>query len=149
MLNRKISSEANGEGISPRRVTTRIVARRDRVEERAEAGQVEVVVEAFAIGLDDDREVGELADDLEQVLGPEPLEPERRPLRRVGPGHQQGPAGVLAEPEAEQGAVAQLVADQGLGHARRSGPSNRSSGGSSVWGRRIREAVVAVEAARP
>ena len=114
-MNRKIRSEANGEATSARRVTTRIAPALDGVEERAEPGQVEVVVEAFAIGLDHDREVGEPADDLEQVLGAEPLEPERGPLRRVGPGHQQGPARVLAEPEAEQGAVAQLVADQRLG----------------------------------
>ncbi len=86
----------------------------DRVEEAAEPRQVEVLVEALAKGLDDDGEVGELAGDLEQVLGAEPLEPERGALRRVGPGHEHGPGGVLAEPQAEERGLGQLLADQPL-----------------------------------
>ncbi len=60
-----------------------------------------------------------MADDLEQVLGPKPLEPERCALRRVGTGHQQRPAGILAKTEAEQGAIPQLFADQLLRAFRR------------------------------
>ena len=70
-------------------------------EEAPEPREVEIVDQALAVGLDHDGEVGHLADDLEEVLGPEPLEPEGGTFGGVGPGHQQGPAGVLAEPEAK------------------------------------------------
>ena len=118
----------------------------DRVEEAAEPGQVEVVVEALAEGLEHDREVGELPGDLEQVLGAEPLEPERRPLRRVGAGHQQGPArrsGGTAGRTAPSRAAPRGSGPRPASPVR---PSNRSSGGSSMFGQAEQEAVVAVQA---
>ena len=141
-LEDQVGGERRGDlavaGDDPDRRRPAMASRNDR-----RPGQVEVVDQAFAIGLDHDREVGHLADDLEQVLGPEPLEPERGPLRGVGPGHQQGPAGVLAEPEPEQGAVAQLGPDQLLGERRRSGrrrgrAAGRRSGAGGSGGRRRR-----------
>ena len=111
-MNWKINSEVNGEGISPGPANHADRSALDRVEQGAKPRQVEVVVEAFADGLEHDRKVGELPGDLQQVLGAEPLEPERRPLGRVGAGHEQGAGGVLAEPQAEEGRLGQLLADQ-------------------------------------
>ena len=62
--------------------------RADRLEQPAQASQLQVLIEAFAKGLDDDREIGKLAHDLEQVLRPQPLQPERGPLGGIRPGHE-------------------------------------------------------------
>ena len=65
--------------------------RADRLEQPAQARQLQVLIEAFAKGLDDDREIGKLAHDLEQVLRPQPLQPERGPLGGIRPGHESAP----------------------------------------------------------
>ena len=84
----------------------------DCIEQRTKSRQVEVVVEALADGLEQDRKVGELPRDLEQVFGSEPLEPERRSFGRIGARHEQGAGGVLAEAQAEKRRLGQLCADQ-------------------------------------
>ena len=81
----------------------------------AQPRQLEVLIEAFAKGLDDDREIGKLAHDLEQILGPQPLQPERGPLGGIGPGHEQRPGRVLAESQPVKRGLGQLQADQSLG----------------------------------
>ena len=80
-------------------------------EELLQFAQVHVVLQAFAEGLDHDREIGVLARHLEQVAAAQPLEPERRPLADRQPRQQQRPRRVLAEPQGEQGAVGQLQGD--------------------------------------
>ena len=74
--------------------------------------QVEVVVEALADGLEQDRKIGELTGDLQQVFGSEPLEPERGSFGRIGARHEQGAGGVLAEAQAEKRRLGQFRADQ-------------------------------------
>ena len=39
----------------------------DRIQERSQPRDVEIFVEAFAIGLHDDRKIGKLPDDFEQI----------------------------------------------------------------------------------
>ena len=65
-MNWKINSDVNGDGTSPARRTTWTVPA-DGVEQRTKPGQVEIVVKAFAHGLEQDRKVGELRD-LQQVF---------------------------------------------------------------------------------
>ena len=77
-------------------------------------GQVEDVAQALAVGLEDDREAGMVAGDLEQALRLQPLLPERRALARVGARDQQRAGGVLAEAGAEQGGAGELGDDQVL-----------------------------------
>src|SRR5271157_6270121 len=50
------------------------------IEQEAQARQIEVFTQALAEGLDDDRKIGKPAHHLEQVLGTQALEPQRRPL---------------------------------------------------------------------
>ena len=97
-MNWKISSEANGEAISPWRVTTRIAPWPIASSKRAQARQLKIGIEALPERFHDDRKIGELADDLKQVLGAQPLQPERRSLRGIGPRHEQRAGRVLAEP---------------------------------------------------
>lgn len=68
-----------------------------------ESGDVEHVLEAFADGLQNDRERTELRGDLEQLGGPLALLPERGALAGRAPGQQQGARGALPEPGGEQG----------------------------------------------
>ncbi len=76
--------------------------------------QVEHVAQALAVGLEDDREAGEVLGDLEQVLGLQPLLPERRAPAGVGAGEQQAAGRVLAKAGAEQRRPAELANDQVL-----------------------------------
>ena len=78
----------------------------------AQRRQVENVLQALAVGLEDDREAGEVPRHLEQALGLQPLLPERRALAGVGARDQQRARGVLAEPGPEQGRVGELADDQ-------------------------------------
>ena len=73
-------------------------------------GHVEDVLDALAHRLEDDRERGVLAGDLEQLGGPLALLPQG--LTPVGPApwQQQGARGALAEPRREQGRPADLAA---------------------------------------
>ena len=61
------------------------LARAQRGEQALERRQVEHVLEALAIGLEDDREGSVFPRHLEQRLRLEPLLPERRPLARTPP----------------------------------------------------------------
>ena len=76
--------------------------------------QVEDVLQAFAIGLEDDREGRILARDLEEGLRLQPLLPKRRPLVGPPPRDQQRPRRVLAKARPEERRVADLVDDQVL-----------------------------------
>ena len=67
-----------------------------------QAGQVEHVAQALAVGLEDDRELAVLLGDLEQRLRLQPLLPQRRALARTRARDQQRAAGVLTEARAEQ-----------------------------------------------
>ena len=80
----------------------------------SQRGQVEDVAQALAVGLEDDREAGEVARDLEQALRLQPLLPERRALAGVGARDQQRAGGVLAEAGAEQRRAGELGDDQVL-----------------------------------
>ncbi len=73
-----------------------------------EAGQVEHVAQALAVGLEDDRELRVAARHLEQRLRLQALLPERRAPPGVGARDQQRAGRVLAKARAEQGAGAEL-----------------------------------------
>ena len=91
-----------------------------------QAGQVEHVAQALAVGLEHDREVLVAARDLEQVLRLQPLLPQRRALARVGARDQQRARRVLAEAGAEQRRAAELGDDRLLRPPRaRSSPARR------------------------
>ena len=81
-------------------------------QQRFEAGHVEHVAQALPVGLEDDREVRVAPGDLEQVLGLQPLLPQRRAAAGVGARDQQRPRRVLAEARAEQRRAAQLGRDR-------------------------------------
>ncbi len=72
---------------------------------------IQNVLQAIAVGLGHDGEVVEVLDNLQQVAGPQPLEPEGRALAGSGTGQQQRSCGVLAEVRAEDGRIRQLVQD--------------------------------------
>ncbi len=88
--------------------------RADRLEQPAQASQLQVLIEAFAKRLDDDREIGKLAHDLKQILRPQPLQPERGPPGGIRPGHEQRPGRVLAKSQPVKRGLRQLQADQAL-----------------------------------
>jgi hypothetical protein len=71
-------------------------------EQRAEATEVELVLQAGAPGLQQQREVGEVAHRVEQPLAALAIEPERHAVALVATRQQQRPAGVLAEAGAEE-----------------------------------------------
>ncbi len=83
-------------------------------EQRRQRGQVEDVAQALAVGLEDDREAGEVLGDLEQALRLQALLPQRCPLAWIGTRDQQRSGGVLPEPSAEQRRSRQLGDDQVL-----------------------------------
>ena len=83
-------------------------------EQLDQAGHVEHVAQALAVGLEDHREVAVLLGHLEQRLGLQALLPQRGALAGPRAGDEQRAAGVLAEAGAEQGARAQLGDDQVL-----------------------------------
>ena len=65
------------------------LARLDPAQEALERGQVEDVLQDLAVGLEDDRELGVAARDLQQALRLQPLLPERRPLPGPAAGDEQ------------------------------------------------------------
>ncbi len=89
----------------------RDLARVQAAQQLLQAGHVEHVLEALAVGLEHDREVGVAAGDLEQVLGLQPLLPQRRAPAGVGAGNEQRARGVLAKARAEQRGAAELGGD--------------------------------------
>jgi len=81
----------------------------DRLEHLRQRGNVEHVLEAFAIRLDHDRE-GRVRPHLpEQVRGSQALHPERGAAADAALRQQERAGCVLAEPRREQGRVAELV----------------------------------------
>ena len=104
------------------------LARLQAVEDPAQRGQVEDVLQALAIGLEHDRERAVLARDLEEALRLQALLPERRALARPAARDQERARGVLAEAGAEERRLAHLLhdelldlvrADEQVGHGRR------------------------------
>ncbi len=100
------------------------LASRHAPEDVAQAGQVEHVRQAFAVGLDQDRERAVARRDRQQVRRALTLLPQRRPRPRPAPRQEQRPRRVLAEPAGEQGRRRQLADDQvlelvGLGEEQR------------------------------
>ena len=84
----------------------------EAAQQLLQAGHVEHVLEALAVGLEHDWEVGVAAGDLEQVLGLQALLPQRRAPAGVGAGDEQRARGVLAKARAEQRGVAELGGDR-------------------------------------
>ncbi len=84
------------------------------MQQVGQAGQVEHVAQALAVGLEHDRELAVALGHLEQRLRLQPLLPQRRALARVGARQEQRAGGVLAEARAEQRGRAQLADDQVL-----------------------------------
>ena len=78
------------------------LARAEPAEQPLQRRQVEHVLQALAVRLEDDREARVLARDLEQPLRLEPLLPERRPLAGPAARDEERAGGVLAEPRAEE-----------------------------------------------
>ena len=76
--------------------------------------QVEPVVQALAVGLEDHGERPEAAGNLQQAAGLQPLLPQRRAATRVTTRDEQGTRGVLAEARPEQRRAAQFPQDEVL-----------------------------------
>ena len=89
-------------------------ARPDIAQELDQRGQVEDVAQAFAVGLEQDRERAVLRRHRQQVGRPLALLPQGRAGTRPPAGEQQGTGGVLAEPGGEQRAVGDLADDEVL-----------------------------------
>ena len=87
----------------------RQLARVQPAQQLLEAGQVEHVLEALAVGLEHDRELAVALRHLEQRLRLQPLLPQRRALAGVGARRSSGPGGVLAEAGAEERGAGQLT----------------------------------------
>ena len=111
-----VEEQRGGEGRGGRRLDLdqAELARVQLAQQLGQRGQVEDVAQALAVGLEDDREAGEVPRHLEQALRLQPLLPERRALAGVGARDQQRARGVLAEAGAEQGRAGELADDQVL-----------------------------------
>ena len=83
-----------------------------RPQQLAQGGEVEPVVEALPVRLEDDREAPEPAGHLQQGGGLEALLPQRRAPAGPAAGDEERPGGVLAEAGAEQRRAAELADDQ-------------------------------------
>src|SRR6266851_561103 len=81
--------------------------------------QVEDILQAFAVGLEDDRERAVAACDLQQALRLEALLPQRRTLVGAAARDQERTCGVLAEAGAEERALSHLLHDELLDLVRR------------------------------
>ena len=111
-----VEEERRGERRGARRLDLDEVdtALPERLEEPAERGQVEDVLEHLAVGLEHDREVRVAAGDLQEALRLEPLLPERRPLAGPAARDQERARRVLAEARAEERRPADLGDDEVL-----------------------------------
>ena len=102
------------------------LARVQRPQQRLQAGDVEHVAQALAVGLEHDRELRVALGDLEQRLALEALLPQRRAPPGVRARDQQRAAGVLAEARAEQRASRRARRPRGPRARRaRSSPARR------------------------
>ena len=88
---------------------------RKRLDQRR---NVEHVAQHFAVGLEDHREGAELRGHGEQIGGPLPLLPERRPSAGATAGKEQRARGRLAELRGEERGAAKLPYHQRLGFVR-------------------------------
>ncbi len=79
-----------------------------RAQDLLKTGQVQHVLQALPVGLQDDREVGIAARHLEQGLGLQALLPQRRALARIGAWDQQRARRVLAKARPEQRRATEL-----------------------------------------
>ncbi len=106
-----VEQQRGGERRGGRRLDLdeRQLARVELAQQVGEARHVEHVAQALAVGLQHDRELRVALGDLQQRLRLQPLLPQRRALAGIGARDQQRPAGVLAEPRAEQRRAAQLA----------------------------------------
>ena len=110
-----MSSDAKGEAISPCRVTIRtepeLIASSSQRSARAGRAPDRGIRETSR------RRSGNRETCPRPGAGPwrEPLEPERRPLAGIRPGHEQRPRRVLAEAQAVERGFGKLKADQSLG----------------------------------
>ena len=109
-----VEQQRGGERRGGRRLDLheRQLARVQPAQQLLQAGHVEHVAQALAVGLEDDREVGVALGDLQQRLRLQALLPQRRALAGVGARDEQRAAGVLAEARAEQGRRRQLGDDR-------------------------------------
>ena len=92
----------------------RDLARLQPRQQFAQRGQVEVVLQELAVGLEHDRERSVALGDLQERLGPQPLLPERGSLARAPARDQERARGVLAEARAVQRGAAELADDDVL-----------------------------------
>ena len=83
-------------------------------EDLPQGGQVEVLLQHLAVGLEHDGEVGEAAGGLEQAPGPAALHPQRGALPGAAAGEEQGAGRRLAEGGAEEGAAPGFLDHQAL-----------------------------------
>ena len=88
------------------------LARLEPAQDPLQRREVEDVLQALAIRLEDDRKGAVVARHLEQALRLEALLPERRPLARTATRNEQRPPCVLTEPGAEQGRLPDLLHDE-------------------------------------
>ena len=88
------------------------LARVQPAQQLLQAGQVEHVAQALAVGLQHDRELAVLLGHLQQRLRLQPLLPQRRALARVGARQQQRACRVLAEAGAVERRGRQLADHQ-------------------------------------
>src|SRR5207253_2842361 len=95
------------------------LARAQPLQQPLQRGQVEDVLQALAIGLEDDWERAVAARDLKQSLRLEALLPQRRALVRAATRDQQRAGCVLAETRAEKRALPHLLHDELLDLVRR------------------------------
>jgi hypothetical protein len=82
------------------------------LQQPLQRGQIEDVLQAFAVGLEDDRERAVAARNLQQALRLETLLPQRRALVGAAARDQQCARGVLAEARAEECALPHFLNDE-------------------------------------
>src|SRR5918992_5803888 len=85
------------------------LARTEARKQLLQRGQVEDVLEALAVGLEDDGERAVAARHLKQALRLQTLLPERRPLSGAAARDQQRAGCIFAEAGAEEGALRKLA----------------------------------------
>ena len=86
----------------------------DGAQQFLKLGHIEMIVQALAKRLGNERKLGLAPGDLQQVAAAQPLQPERRPFSRRRARQQQSTGGILAKPQGEQGAVRQLAENEAL-----------------------------------
>ena len=120
ILVHRARDEVEGERLCERRglrgldCDQRDLARLQPRQQLAQRGQVEVVLQELAVGLEHDRERSVALGDLQERLGPQPLLPERGSLAGAPARDQERARGVLAEARAVQRGAAELADDDVL-----------------------------------